>query len=140
MENFKGYILQSELIDKSSVSDSLFSQMNLQIKYMGCLVCIDKATLPEKYKKIAQSCQDLGEFCSYSYLSDELGMNTDYLASMERYKPFKYKKIGRTKLFKLNKEFIENIKKGFVPFKVNNKNREYAEKIINMQGLEIGFY
>ena len=51
MESFKGYVLQAELIKKAKVSDSLFSQMNLQTKQMGQLVCIYKNSLPEKYKK-----------------------------------------------------------------------------------------
>lgn len=141
MESFKGYVLQAELIKKAKVSDSLFSQMNLQTKQMGQLVCIYKNSLPEKYKKIAQNCQDLKEFCSYSFLSDELGMCTDYIAVTERYKTFEYKKIGHVKLFKLSNEFVEMIEKGLTPFKIKDKEDEkYADKIIKMQGIKIGFH
>ena len=142
MELFEGYILQSELVDKAKVSTSLFSQMDLTIKRMGGYSCILRDSLPSKYKVIAENeCQDLATYCSYTHLSVEIGMCEDYIAQIERYKPFEYKRIGHAKLFELNKEFISHIKKGLTPFKIKNKDdEEYAEKIIEMQGLKIGFY
>jgi len=68
-------------------------------------------------------------------------MCEDYLASIERYKSFTYKRIGKIKLFELNKEFISYVKNGLNPFKIRNKDdEEYAKEIIEMQGLKIGFY
>jgi hypothetical protein len=141
MELYTGYVLQSEIVKKAKVSTSLFSQMDLTIKKMGGYSCIFKESLPLKYKKIAQECSDLGEYCNFTTLSIELGMCVDYIAVMERHIPFVYKKVGRTKLLKLSKEFIENINKGLNPFKIKNKDdEEYAIEIIEMQGLKIGFY
>ncbi len=141
MELYTGYVLQSEIVKKAKVSTSLFSQMDLTIKKMGGYSCIFKESLPLKYKKIAQECSDLEEYSGYTYLSNELGMCEDYIAVMERYKPFEHKKIGAVKLFKLSREFIANIKKGLIPFKIKNKDdEEYAIEIIEMQGLKIGFY
>lgn len=141
MELFKGYVLQSELIKKAKVSNSLFSQMDLITKKMGGYSCILKESLPFKYKKIAQECLDLEEYCNFTTLSNELGMCEDYIAVMERYKPFKYKRVGHAKLFKLSKEFIQNIEKGLTPFKLKDKDdKELSKQIIEMQGLKIGFY
>ena len=142
MELFGGYILQSELVDKAKVSTSLFSQMDLKSKKMGHYRCLLKDSLPSKYKVIAENeCQDLAKYCSYTHLSVEIGMCEDYIAQIERYKTFEYKKIGHAKLFELNKEFISYIKKGLTPFKIKNKeDKEYAKEIIEMQGLKIGFY
>lgn len=142
MENFKGYVLQSELVKNAKVSTSLFSQMNLKSKNMGGLVCILKSSLPKKYKIIAENkCEDLYKYCSFAYLSNELGMCEDYLSSIERYKPFTHKRIGKIKLFELNKEFISCVKEKLTPFKIRNKDdEEYAKQTIEMQGLKIGFY
>lgn len=142
MELFRGYVLQSQLVKNAKVSTSLFSQMNLKSKNMGGYRCIQKDSLPFKYKIIAENkCEDLYKYCSFAYLSSEIGMCEDYLASIERYRPFTYKRIGKIKLFELNNEFIKNINKGLNPFKIKNKDdEEYAELIIEMQGLKIGFY
>lgn len=142
MELFEGYVLQSELVNKAKVSSSLFSQMSLEFKKMGGYSCILKDSLPFKYKVIAENeCQDLAKYCSYTHLSIEIGMCEDYIAQIERYKPFEYKKIGHAKLFELNTEFISYIKKGLTPFKIKSKDdEEYAKEIIEMQGLKIGFY
>jgi len=53
MELFEGYVLQSELVKNAKVSTSLFSQMNLKSKNMGGYRCIQKDSLPSKYKIIA---------------------------------------------------------------------------------------
>jgi hypothetical protein len=142
MKSFKGYVLQSELSTKAKVSNSLFAQLNLKRQKMGFYSCLLKESLPLKYREIAEKeCLDLEEYCSYTLLSTELGMCEDYIAVMERYKPFEHKKIGGAKLFKLSTEFIKNINKGLIPFKIkDNEDEKYAEKIIQMQGIKIGFY
>lgn len=147
MELFEGYVLQSELAEKANVSDSLFSQMNLVTRKMGGLVCILKSSLPKKYKESAKLCVGLDKYCSYDYLSKALGVSNGYLSVLDYQKveakkaPFESVKVGHTRLFKLNEEFISFIKEKLTPFKIRNKDdEEYAIEIIEMQGLKIGFY
>lgn len=143
MELFEGYVLQAELAEKANVSSPCFDQIKgIKTKKMGWLVCILKDSLPFKYKIIAENeCQDLAKYCSYTKLSIDIGMSESYLAQIARHKIFINKKIGHTKLFKLNEKFVSFIKEKLTPFKIRNKNdEEYAKQIIEMQGLKIGFY
>lgn len=144
MNSFKGFVLQSELAEKAKVSSSLFRQLPyLQFKKMGHYTCILKESLPLKYKEIAEKeCLDLEEYWSYTYLGMELGMCDDYIAQIERYKKFSYKKIKGVKLFKLSEQFLECLQKGLTPFKIKHLSgdEEFAKEIIELQGLKIGFY
>ncbi len=147
MELFEGYVLQHELAIKAGVTVSMLCTINTSKKKMGFLTCFKKSDLPKRYKEASRLCQDLDNYCSYNYLSKALGMSRDYLCTLENYYkkqnkvPFESIKIGGTRLFKLNEEFIYCIKKGLAPFKIKNKDdEEYAKEIIEMQGLKIGFY
>lgn len=153
MSDFKGYVLQAELAAKANVSLSLFRQLDgVEFKKMGNYTCILKDSLPDKYKKIAEKCQDLEEYWSYSYISREIGMCEDYFSQIERYRILKskkdseiellnFKKIGGAKLLQVSIEFIEKIRAGLNPFKIKDESdKELAKEIVVMQGIEIGFY
>lgn len=142
MSNFKGYILQAELVEKTKVTTSNFSQLKVTKKKMGTLSCLLKSSLPDKYKNIAEKkCLDLEKYWSFSYLSRELGMNEDYLCDLARRKSIISKKINGIRLFELKIEFIEKINEGLNPFKIKDKeDEELAKEIVVMQGLKIGFY
>jgi hypothetical protein len=147
MELYEGYILQAELAEKAGVTVSMLCTINTPKKNMGGLICFKKSDLPARYKEAAKFCQELEKYCSFNFLSTSLGMSRDYLCSAELQnkkakKPlFESKKVGATRLFKLNEEFISCIKKGLTPFKIKHKDdEEYAKEIIEMQGLKIGFY
>jgi hypothetical protein len=147
MELYAGYVLQGELALKAGVTISMLCTINTSKKKMGGLTCFKKSDLPSRYKEAAELCQDLNDYCSYNYLSRALGMSRDYLSSLDVHykkkdKPlFESKKVGHTRLFKLNEQFISCVKKGLSPFKIKDKeDEEYAKEIIEMQGLKIGFY
>lgn len=142
MSSFKGYVLQSELVEKTKVTTSNFSQLKVIKKKMGSLSCLLKDSLPDKYKNIAEKeCLDLEKHWSFSHLSRELGMSEDYIADLARRKSLISKKINGIRLFELSTEFIEKIKEGLTPFKIKEETDEnLANQIIEMQGLKIGFY
>lgn len=143
MKIFKGYVLLQELYKKANVSNSLFQQMSgVVIEKMGHTAVVKVDSLPIKYKKIAQRCTDLENYYTYTALNDELGLGVDKLHNWDRSKKmtFEHKRVGNHKLFKLSRVFIGFVSKGFIPFLIDKKSKEYANYQIEMQGLKIGFY
>ncbi|MFY9088927.1 hypothetical protein [Arcobacter aquimarinus] len=142
MSLFKGYILQAELVNKTKITTSNFSQLKVVKKKMGNLSCLLKSSLPDKYKSIAEKeCLDLERFWSFSHLSRELGMNEDYICDLARRKSIISIKTNGIRLIKLTDEFIEKLNMGLCPFKIkDDSDKEFARETIDMQGIKIGFY
>jgi len=117
MDDFKGFVLISELHKKVGVSNScLFQLRNIKIKKMGSYACVQIESLPLKYQEVAKNdCLDLEYFRSYSSLSEDILRTKDYLNVLENQSKKKYKhiKIGHAKLFEITSEFLEYCKKVF---------------------------
>ncbi|MDC7250328.1 MAG: hypothetical protein PQJ49_10465 [Sphaerochaetaceae bacterium] len=143
MNSFEGYILESELYKKAKVSASLFKEIKgVEIKKMGNTSIVKKDTLPTKYKAAASKCQDLDKHLTMAFFNELLGCSRNYLLVYEHYKKIKFTglKIGGYRLIEISEEFKTLWNKGKVPFLIKPDNEEYADEIIQMQGLEIGFY
>ena len=143
MKIFRGYVLLQELYKKAEVANSLFQQLDgVVIEKMGHTRVVKVDSLPLKYKKIALECTDLENYYTFTALNDELGLGVDKLHYWYRDKKidFEHIKVGRHKLFKLSKAFIGFVSKGFVPFLLDDSNARYADYMVEMQGLKIGFY
>ncbi len=141
--SFKGYVLVQELAKKSNTTSPTFRQLkNIKMDKMGHFSIVLKDSLPKKYQVFADECLDLEKYLTVTYLNDLLGCGLDYLSTYMFYKKqeFKHKKIGHAKLVELSKEFVTLWDRGKVPFLINNSNKQYAEKIIKMNHLTIGFY
>lgn len=143
MDNFKGYVLQSEIAEKAKTSNSLFNQLkNVDRKKMGIITCLRIDSLPEKYRKIAkEECLDLERYVTFSYFSNEIGISSSWLFVTEARKKMKFNdvKIGGLRLFELSEEFLK-WSKDMYPFKVTKENEHYAVKFVEIQGIKIGFY
>lgn len=138
-----GFVLLKELYSKANVSNSLFGQLNgVVIEKIGSDCIVKTDSLPEKYKKIALECSDLGGYYFYTQFSRELGMCNDWMHVVEYHRKKKFDGIivGKKKLLKLSDEFVDYVKQGYTPFKITPTSKEFAEHKIVMQGIEIGFY
>ena len=108
MELFEGYVLQAELAAKAGVTVSMLCTIKTSKKKMGRLTCFLKSILPPRYKAASKLCEELDNYCSYNYLSSALGMSRDFLCTTDYDRAikekalFESKKIGGTRLFKLN--------------------------------------
>lgn len=148
MKIYDGYILAVEFYKKANKSASwVHIVKNIQVEYMGYVPVVKIETLPEKYKAIAKKCQNLKNYCNYSTFSIEIGRAKDFMGVLEhqrkkaKKKPFVSKKIEGYKLLELSNEFIEQVEKGLIPYKLGQKdNKEDFKVIIEMQGMKIGFY
>ena len=143
MNSFDGYVLERELYLKAKVPSSLIRGINnVDIEKMGNTAIVKKDSLPSKYRKIAEDCEDLGNYLTMTFLNELLGCGPSYLFVYENH--FKRKlegiTIGKTRLIFISKEFKILWNKGKVPFLIKPDNKEYADEIIQMQGLKIGFY
>ncbi len=148
MKIFDGYVLAVELYKKANKSASwVHLTKNIKVEYMGQVPVIKTDTLPPKYKEIAKQCQNLRNYCNYSTFSIEIGRTKDFMGVLEHQRkiakkePFINKKIHGYKLLEISDEFIEQIEKDLIPYKLNAKyDAEDYVKIIEMQGMKIGFY
>lgn len=148
MKIFEGYVLVSELTAKAKKSAAwLYETKSAQIEYMTGTPVIKTSSLPEKYQKLAKQCQDMKTYYPYADFSREIGRTKDFMGVLanQRRKAnkagFESKKVGRYRLLKLSDEFIEQIQKGLIPYKLGQKdNKEDYKEIIEMQGMKIGFY
>ncbi|WP_419768559.1 hypothetical protein [Arcobacter sp.] len=140
---YEGYVLNSELHKKAGVSHCAISQLTSVTKdKLGKLVIIKKGTLPEKYQSAAEKCTDLGKYTLMAEFNRELGMCPHYLSVFEINHNLEFKgvKILDTRLIELPERIIELFKEGKTLFKITSDNEEYADEVIDMQGLKIGFY
>jgi len=143
MNSFDGYVLNSELAEKAKISKGLIKSLeNVVTRHMGTYVLIKTDTVPNKYKEVAKKCTDLSGYLAFSFLAELLGMDKCYLYVMENQGTHKFEsiKVGRIRLFKLSEEFKRLWNKGKTPFYINRETKSYADEIIEMQGLKIGFY
>jgi hypothetical protein len=143
---YKGYVLTSELWRKCGVSYGLFRKENgFDIEKIGNYNMVKTETLPQKYKIIAQNaCTDLGRYYPIREFERLLGLTPDHLSSMicQKLISLKTKKIYGARLVEVTDAFIEQMMKKKTPFYVSKKkqNAEFAEVIIDMYGIKIGFY
>lgn len=142
---YEGYVLNSELWRKANVANNLFRQLNgVVIDKMGHFEVIKKETLPERYKSAAEECTDLGRYYPIREFERLLGLTPDHLSSMMCQKLIfmKTKKIHRARLVEVTDAFIEQMRNKKTPFYVSKQkqNAEFADVIIDMNGIKIGFY
>lgn len=144
MQIYSGFISALEFATKAKVSTNLVYELKgVTIYKMGRAAIVKKSELPLRYQEAANSCNDLGEYWGYSFFSSSLGSYENYLTMQENNnkKIFEHIKIGKLKFIKLSQEFIKAIKKGDIPFIINDSfDKECAEYIVDLQGLKIGFY
>ena len=148
MKTYEGYILVAELTKKANKSACwLYEIKGVQIEYIGGIPVIKSDSIPEKYNHLVQECQDLKNYYPYAELSRELGRVKDFIGVIQCNRKKKNLpeleniKIGGYRFLKISDEFIEQVKKGLTPFKLNPKcDINDYKVIIEMQDMKIGFY
>lgn len=148
MKIYKGFVLVAELTEKANKSAPWISTSSYaHIAHIGGIPVVLKDSLPLKYRKIADKCQDLENYYPYGNFSIEIGRTKDFMNVLEYQRKqknkqcFDSKKISVYKLLKLSDEFIDLVNSGLQPYKVriNDDMKEYKH-IITMQDMKIGFY
>ena len=144
MRDFAGWVLTRELTEKSGVSHAFFTmyikeQRVVGEKMGGSSILLVKS-LSMKYQKWARECLDLEFYRGVSYLADVIGMDrTTLLKHIDR-KKIETKKIGRHRLVRVSRSFVK-CSQNMQPYLIkNSEDREYALCVVEMRGLEIGFY
>lgn len=133
---------------KGKTKNNFYSNSNKRphIKNIGQFAYINKDNLTDEDKLYGLKCVDLSSYMPFVPLCRELRLSDSYLFVMERLGN-KYDCIklssNRARLFKLSDEFIDLVKQNKTPFAITKQNKEdekFAEVIITMQGIKIGFY
>lgn len=142
---YKGYVLNSELHKKANVANNLFKQLDGVVsEKMGNFVVIKKDTLPEKYRGIAETCTDLEKYYPMREFERLLGLTPDHLSSLlcQKLVSLKTKKIYGARLVEMTDSFIDLLSKKKTPFYISKQkqNADFADVIIDMYGIKIGFY
>lgn len=139
-----------ELAKKSNVSSSLFYMIKDtkgKVKNLNNFSYLLQKDIPSRFEEAVKDCLRLDNYLPYTYLARSLGLGDSYFFVREKLGDvFEHQRIEeqKTKLMKLDDSFVENIKKGFVPFAIVKKEEELeklAEQISFLQDkIKIGWY
>ena len=144
MRDFAGWVLTRELTEKSGVSHAFFTMYIKEQRVvggkMGETSILFVKSLPVKYQKWARECLPLEFYRGVSYLADVIGMDrTTLLKHIDR-KKIETKRVGRHRLVRVSRSFVK-CSQNMQPFLVrSSEDREYALCVVEMCGLEVGFY